>query len=36
MRLKRKKKHETARRAGLAAVAAGLLAAIAGLGARRR
>ena len=30
MRLKRKKKNETARRAGLAAVAAGLLAAIAG------
>jgi hypothetical protein len=36
MRLKRKKKNETARRAGLAAVAAGLLAAIAGLAGRRR
>jgi len=36
MRLKRKKKNETARRAGLAAVAATLLAAIAGLAGRRR
>ena len=36
MRLKRKKKNETARRAGLAAVAAGLLAAIAGVLGRRR
>ena len=36
MRLKRKKKNETARRAGLAAVAAGLMAAIAGVLGRRR
>ena len=36
MRVKRKKKNETARRAGLAAVAAGLMAAIAGVLARRR
>ena len=36
MRLKRNKKNETARRAGLAVVAAGLLAAIAGVLGRRR
>jgi hypothetical protein len=36
MRLKRKKKNETARRVGLAAVAAGLMAAIAGVLGRRR
>ena len=36
MGLKRKKKNDTARRAGLAAVAAGLMAAIAGVLGRRR
>jgi hypothetical protein len=36
MRLKRKQKNETARRAGLAVVAAGLMAALAGVLGRRR